>query len=197
MPKKLKLAGCRKTYKTFYNSHQKDTIVILEDWNAKVGCWEIPRVTGKFGLGVQNEAGQRLTVLSRENTDHSKHPFPTTQKMTLHMDITRWSKSKSLWLFVTPHGLFTCFVAQSCPTLCDPMDGSMPGFPVHHWFPELDQTYVHQVGDAIQPPHPLSSSFPPAVKDPASGSFPMNLFFASGGQNIGVSASASALPMNI
>ena len=78
-----------------------------------------------------------------------------------------------------------------------PMDCSMPGFSVHHRFPELDQTYVHQVGDAIQSSHPLSSSSPPAIKDPASGSFPMTWLFASGGQSIGVSASASALPMNI
>ena len=51
-------------------------------------------------------------------------------------------------------------VAQSCPTLCDPMDCSMPGFPVYHQLLELAQTHVHQVGDAIQPSHPLSSSFP-------------------------------------
>ena len=50
-----------------------------------------PGVTGKLGLGVQNEAGQRLKVLSKECTGHSKHPLPTTQKKTLHMDITRWS----------------------------------------------------------------------------------------------------------
>ena len=48
-------------------------------------------------------------------------------------------------------------VAKSHPTLCDPMDCSMPGFPVHHQIPELTQTYVCQVGDAIQPSHPLSS----------------------------------------
>ena len=45
--------------------------------------------------------------------------------------------------------------AQSCPTLCDPMDCSMPSFPVHHQLLELTQTHVHQVGDAIQPSHPL------------------------------------------
>ena len=48
-------------------------------------------------------------------------------------------------------------VAQSCPTLCNPMDCSTPGFPVHHQLLELAQTYVHQVGDAIQPSHPLLS----------------------------------------
>ena len=53
-------------------------------------------------------------------------------------------------------------VAQSCLTLCDPMDCSMPGLPVHHQFPEFTQTYLHWVGDAIQPSHPLSSPSPPA-----------------------------------
>ena len=53
-------------------------------------------------------------------------------------------------------------VAQSCSTLCDPMDYSKPGFPVHHQLLVLAQTHVHRVGDAIQPSHPLSSPFPPA-----------------------------------
>ena len=63
--------------------------------NAKVGSQEIPRITEKVGLGVQNEAGQRLTALPREHTGYSKHPLPTTQEKTLHMDITRWSIPKS------------------------------------------------------------------------------------------------------
>ena len=53
-------------------------------------------------------------------------------------------------------------VTQSCPTVCDPMDCSMPGFPVHHQLLELIQTHIHQVGDAIQPSYPLSSPSPPA-----------------------------------
>ena len=53
-------------------------------------------------------------------------------------------------------------VAQSCLTLCNPMNCSTPGFPVHHQLPELIQTHVHWVGDAIQPSHPLSSPCPPA-----------------------------------
>ena len=53
-------------------------------------------------------------------------------------------------------------VAQSCPTLCDPMNRSMPGLPVHHQFPEFTQIHVHRVSDAIQPSHPLSSPSPPA-----------------------------------
>ena len=53
-------------------------------------------------------------------------------------------------------------IAQSCPTLCDPMNRSMPGLPVHHQLPEFAQTHVHRVSDAIQPYHPLSSPSPPA-----------------------------------
>ena len=53
-------------------------------------------------------------------------------------------------------------VAQSCPTLCDPMNRSTPGLPIHHQLPEFTQTHVHRVGDAIQPYLPLSSPFPPA-----------------------------------
>ena len=53
-------------------------------------------------------------------------------------------------------------VAQSCPTLCDPMNHSTPGLPVHHQLPEFTQTHVHRVSDVIQPSHPLSSPSPPA-----------------------------------
>ena len=53
-------------------------------------------------------------------------------------------------------------VAQLCPTLCDPMNRSMPGLPVHHQLPEFTQTHVHRVGDAILPSHPLSFPSPPA-----------------------------------
>ena len=75
---------------------KKGILFIIGDWNAKVGSQEIAGVMGKFGLGVQNEAGQRLTrVLPREHTCHSKHSLSTTQEKTLHMDMTRWSISKS------------------------------------------------------------------------------------------------------
>ena len=74
---------------------KKDVLFIIRDWNAKVGSQETPGVTGKFGLGIQNEVEQRLTVFSREHTGHGKHPLPTTQETTLHMDITRWSILKS------------------------------------------------------------------------------------------------------
>ena len=62
-------------------------------------------------------------------------------------------------------------VAQLCPTLCNPMNGSTPGLPVHHHLPEFTQTHIHRVGDAIQPSHPLSSPFPPAPNPSQHQSF--------------------------
>ena len=74
---------------------KKDILFNIGDWNVKVESQEIPGVTGKFGLGVQNEAVQRLTEFPKEHTGHSKHHLPPIQEMTLHMDITRWSILKS------------------------------------------------------------------------------------------------------
>ena len=91
-------------------------------------------------------------------------------------------------------------VTQLYPTLCDPMDCSTPDFPVHHQLSELAQTHVCRVGDAIQCHPTISSSVIPfscLQSVPASGSFPMKWLFTSGGQSIGASASASALPLNI
>ena len=74
-------------------------LFITGDWNAKVGSQEKPEVTGKFGLGVQDEAGQRRIQFCQENALVSKHPLPTTQEKILHMDITRWPTVKSDWLY--------------------------------------------------------------------------------------------------
>ena len=69
---------------------------IIEDCDAKVGGQEIPKITRKFCLGVQNEAGQRLIEFCQGTRWSYKHHFPTTQETTLHMDITRWSILKSI-----------------------------------------------------------------------------------------------------
>ena len=63
--------------------------------------------------------------------------------------------------FVSLSSIQFSSVTQLCPALCNPMDCSMPGFPVHHQLLELTQTHIHQVGDAIQPSHPLLSPSPP------------------------------------
>ena len=88
---------------------------------------------------------------------------------------------------------FTSVQSLSRIRLCNPMGCCMPGFPVHNQPRDFTQTHVHRVGDAVQSSHPLSS--PSAF--PATRSFPVSQFFTSLGQSIGVSASASVLPINI
>ena len=80
------------------------------------------------------------------------------------------TQTASSWIALFPDNLKACFVyliqfssvSLSCLTLCDPMNRSMLGLPVHHQLPEFTQTHIHRVGDAIQPSHPLSSPSPPA-----------------------------------
>ena len=78
---------------------QIDVLFIIGDWNAKIGSQEIPGVTGKFGLGIQNEAGQRVTEFFQENTLVIANTLFQQHKRRLHMDITRWSTPKSGWLY--------------------------------------------------------------------------------------------------
>ena len=74
---------------------KKDVLFIIWDWNAKVGSQEMPGVTGKFGLGVQNEARQRLIEFSQENTPVTANTLLQQQEKTLHMNTTRWATPKS------------------------------------------------------------------------------------------------------
>ena len=74
---------------------KKDDLFIIGDWNEKVGSQEIPGVTGKFGLGVQNEAEQKLTEFCQENALVIANTLFQQHKRSLHMDMTRWSILKS------------------------------------------------------------------------------------------------------
>ena len=103
---------------------------------------------------------------------------------------------KKLWYtYKMEYSVQFSSVIQSCPTLCDPMDYSIPGFPVHHQLPELAQTHVHWVSDATQPSDPLSSPSPPTFNlSQQQGLFQ---WVSCSYQVARVSSSASALPMNI
>ena len=82
---------------------QKDVLFVIGDWNAKVGSQETTRVRGKFGLGVWNEAGQRLIEFCQENALVIANTlFQQTQEKTLHMDITRWPIPIRLIIFFAP-----------------------------------------------------------------------------------------------
>ena len=100
---------------------------------------------------------------------------------TVH-GVTKSRTRLSVWacvLFKLPLFIISS-VTQSRPTLCDPMDCSTPGFPVHHQLLELIQTHVHPVGDGIQPSHPLASASPPTF-NPSQHQGLMSQFFTSGG----------------
>ena len=90
-----------------------------------------------------------------------------------------------------------CSVAKLCPTLCNPMYCSTPDFPVLYHLPELAQTHVHWVSDAIQPSQPIVPFSSCLQSFLASGSFLRSQLFISGSQSVGTSASASVLPVNM
>ena len=110
--------------------------------------------------------------------------FSSRNSSLLHLPSLHGSSQALHWLFLLPRRcqsppdlILSCFsiptspsydccccsVSKSCPMLCNPMNCSMPGFPVLHYLPEFAQTHVPKVGDAIQPSHPPSSRFPPAL----------------------------------
>ena len=99
------------------------------------------------------------------------------QKMSLfYLQIYIWSYWSYIWGYIFAvifflHSVQFSSVAQSCPTLCNPMDYSMPGFPVHHQLPELAQTHVHWVSDTIQPCHLLLLSIFPSIRVFSNESF--------------------------
>ena len=109
------------------------------------------------------------------------------------MCLRRFPGSKGMHKYLWFYSVQFSSVPQSCLTLCDLMNHSTPGLPVHHKLPESTQTHVHWVGDAIPSVVPFSSCI---QSFPASGAFQMRQLFALGGQSIGVSASTSVIPMN-
>ena len=102
---------------------------------------------------------QNSTVKTNKQTIQSKNS--KRQEQTVHKRENIYGKETHEKKFnIINHSVQFSSVAQSCPTLCDPMNRSTPGLPVHHQLPEFTQTHIHRVGDAIQPSHPLSSPSP-------------------------------------
>ena len=95
----------------------------------------------------------------------------SAEEGTLYMHYPNFHKNLVRWTISICHFIVNQirWVTQSCPTLCDPMNRSTPGLPVHHQLPEFTQTHVHRVSDAVQPSHPLSSllllpPIPPSIR---------------------------------
>ena len=117
---------------------------------------EPPLKTQKFGIQRAPRLVNKYPCARRVACPHS-----TGNRSSHTYDLCG---SLSVYLFICLSSISFQFssVAHLCPTLCDPMDCSMPGLPLHHQLSEFTQTHVYWVGDAIQPSHPLSSPFPPA-----------------------------------
>ena len=148
-----------------------------KSWAPKNWClWTVLLEKTWESLGEQDQTSQSL----RKST------------LNIHWKDRCWSWSSNTFVAWCKEPQFSS-VAQSCPTLCNPMNRSTPGLPVHHQIPEFTQTHVHRVSDAIQPSHPLSSTSPPAPNPSSIRVFSMSQLFAWGGQSTGVSALASFL----
>ena len=126
------------------------------------------------------------------------HPasYPSRSPQSTELSSLYYTAASYKLLFYTYYCVSVQFnsVTQSCPTLCNPMNCSTPGLPVHHQLPEFTQTHIYRVSDAIQPFHPLSSPSPLSFSLFQYQSFPVSQLFASGGQRTGVSHVASFLP---
>ena len=134
-------------------------------------------IRGKIGIKDQGQwlhlvsrgSSPKMEILKQRSLDRNHGSWARTRYSLISTQAYLINKSE--WVLLkssnyTQHQVSLSdqirSVAQSCPTLCDPMNHSTPGLPVHHHLPKFSQTHVHQVGDAIQPSHPLSSPSPPA-----------------------------------
>ena len=103
-----------------------------------------------------------MFTLTTSTYDRTGSPSYSSQTRKRNRNIQIGKEEVTLTICPWYGTLYFSSVAQSCPTLCDPMDCSTPGFPIHHQLPEPIQTHVHCIGDAIQPSYPLLSPSPPA-----------------------------------
>ena len=117
---------------------------------------------------VSGIAGRRFTVWANREAKYTEIPQQRPRLYTFKLKYIQelledWHSKVEIMIFdVKVMSVQFCSVTQSCPTLCDPMDFSRPGFPVHHQFLEIAQTHVHWDSDAIRPSHPVSPPSPPA-----------------------------------
>ena len=127
----------------------------LQLWEElKIGWWREEPREGLGGLNQRKVSARTLwgPQLGKNEMDRN-HKFIFSDQQAVGADVLTLNTKEAVQF---------SSVAQSCPTLCDPMNRSTPGLPVHHQLPEFTQTHVHRVSDAIQPSHPLSSPSTPA-----------------------------------
>ena len=120
-------------------------------------------VYGKIGQYIKTEGHKSKNFFKRQKTPTNMLNSIRRQDLSKFFLFRFYSDTTIQLLSCSIKAAQFSSVAQSCLTLCDPMNHSTPGLPVHHQLPEITQTQVHQVGDAIQQSHPPSSPSPPAL----------------------------------
>ena len=165
---------------------------VAQAWSAMVHQCHSPERSRNSGAGAP-EATDIYKPLKR--WEKWREEMSTPEGSSSLLAATYFSEDTMSFQWIV--SLCCCSVAQLCLTLCNPMNISMPGFPVLHYLLELAQIHVHWVTDAIQPSHSLFPPSLPACNLSQHQSFPMSWLFTIGGQSIGASASTSVLPMNI
>ena len=201
LPRSWSWTNLWRPIRPFRTNTKKDVLFIIGGWNAKVGSQEIPGVTGKFGLGIQNEAGQRLTKFFQENTlviedtlfqqhrddsTHGYHQMVDTEIILIIFFAAKDGEALSVQfsLSVMSNSLRPHRLQHARPPCPSPTPGVYSNSSPLSW-------WCHPaISSSVVPFYSCLQSFP------ASGSFPMSQLFTSSGQSIGVSASTSVLPMN-
>ena len=136
------------------------------DWATELNWTDVcnigvPQYVRQMLTNMKGEINSNTIIVGTFNTELTLMDTSTKQKISKETHFRQQKQQMQRpW---NGNKLSCCAVAQSHPTLCDPMECSTPGFPVHHHLPEPTQTHVHRVGDAIQPSHPLLSPSPPAL----------------------------------
>ena len=133
--------------------------------HSSVLAWRIPGTGSLLGCRLWGCAESDMTEATQQQQQQlfdkwwliDLQPYLYLYSCTRNQD-----SQKTLLPWVLGHSVQFSSVIQSCLTLCNPMNPSMAGLPIHHQLPEVTQTHVHRVSDAIQPSHPLSSPSPPA-----------------------------------
>ena len=154
-------------------SHSNSCIMVLHYFNwspqriyMQSTSWEMldwmkHKLESRLPREVSITSDMQMTPLLWQKVKKNKKPLEESERGKWKSWLkTQHSKNEDHG--IQTHSVQFSSVAQLCPTLCDPMNRSAPGLPVHHHLPESTQTHVHRVGEAIQPSHPLSSPSPPA-----------------------------------
>ena len=149
---------------------------------------ENPRDRGAWWAAIYGVAQSRTWLKRLSSSSSSSWVFERVKKKDKCTEMTWPLEDKSVQF---------SSVAQSCLTLCNPMDSSAPGLPVYHQLPEFTQSLVHWVGDAFRTSHPLLSPFAPAFNLSQNQGLSNESGLHIRWPNIGISASTSVLPMNI